>query len=93
MAVWSKKLLNGSKKCNDSPIHSFETSWLHSWRSEVLECRTGNPVSPDSAEPFISCAKALPTKRSEKDYGDENVVGTENSVDHSEVAQGTGVSF
>ena len=49
-------------------------------------------MSPDSAEPFISGAKALPTKRSEKDYGDENVVGTENSVDHSEVAQGTGDS-
>ena len=31
--------------------------------------RTGNPLSP---EPFVSCAKALLAKRSEKGYGDED---------------------
>ena len=27
-----------------------------------------------SPEPFVSCAKALPAKRSEKGHGDENVL-------------------
>ena len=43
--------------------------------SKKLETRSGNPVSP---EPFVFHAKALPTKRSKKGYGEENVVDTVN---------------
>ncbi len=42
------------------------TSPLHISRPEVLESRTGNPVSP---EPFVFRAKALSTKRSRKGMG------------------------
>ena len=42
---------------------------IHEERKSILESRTGNPLSP---EPFVSHAKALPAKISEKGYGDEN---------------------
>ena len=35
----------------------------------MLESGTGKPLSP---EPYVSRAKALPAKRSEKGFGDEN---------------------
>ena len=71
MAVENKEVLDGSKKRQDCPTQSLETSRLHTSKPEVLESRTGNPVS---REPFVSRAKAPPAKRSEKGYGDENVL-------------------
>ena len=46
-------------------------------KTGVLESGTGNPLSP---EPFVSSAKDLPTKGSEKGYGDENVCDSDSQV-------------
>ena len=62
--------MSGIKRRHDFPMQYIEASRLHTWRPEVLEPCTGNPLSP---EPFVSHAKGLPAKRNEKGYGDEKV--------------------
>ncbi len=70
MAAWNKEFLNGSRKRNDYLIHSFETSWLLTWRPEVLESRTGNPVLQC---PSFPRAKAQPAKRNERAMGNDRI--------------------
>ncbi len=53
---------------NPSCISYIEISQLHKRRPVVLESRNGNPVLPES---FVSRAKALPAKKSERGYGEE----------------------
>ena len=52
----------------------WESHGVFYFRSRLLCFKRPNLIkNPMSSEPFVSSTKALPAKRSEKGYGDENV--------------------
>ena len=72
---------SGLRVCSrDVSIYCMTKSWRFLLPLKISLFQTANQKNsnklknPMSPEPFVSRAKALPAKRSEKGYGDENAI-------------------